>query len=114
MKHDNNKLSSSAAKTNHDDEIIGAALSRGLVQSEITHAEECPGPEEIAAVVEGNAAADERDRVLKHISACPDCYELFLLTVELHNDVEKTVEWEKVEQMAKVARNEARQNEAKT
>jgi len=72
-----------------NDERMGAALSRGLAGIAEFEPAQCPGAEEIAAVVEGAAPARVKDRLLKHISACVDCYESFLLTVELHKKGEE-------------------------
>lgn len=82
--------SSLPMKSDSNDERMGAALSRGLtaaVEFELDQCAEfpeCPAPEEIAALVEGTASAQEKDRLFKHISACPACYESFMLTMELH------------------------------
>ncbi len=72
-----------------NDERMGAALSRGLAGTPMTEPEPCPGAEEIAAVVEGTAPTQVRDRLLKHISACTACYKSFMLTVELHKEEEE-------------------------
>lgn len=71
-----------------NDERLGAALSRGLAGTAEFEPGQCPGAEEIAAVVEDSAPAKVRDRLLKHISACADCYDSFMLTVELHKKEE--------------------------
>lgn len=77
-----------------NDERLGAALSRGLTAAaefepgQCAEFSECPAAEEIAAIVEGAAPAKEKDRLFKHISACADCYESFMLTVELHKKEE--------------------------
>ncbi len=81
-----------------NDERLGAALSRGLAgpaefqqdpYSEFPEVPGCPTAEEIAALIQGVAPAKERDRLLKHISACADCYESFMLALELHKETKK-------------------------
>lgn len=76
--------------TKDKDKLIGAALTRGLAQAGIRGeaGSDHPDPETFAAVVEGTVHGDERDRILKHISACDTCYETFLLTTELQADLE--------------------------
>ncbi|MCX6581695.1 MAG: hypothetical protein NT166_16110 [Candidatus Aminicenantes bacterium] len=71
-----------------NDERMGAALSRGLAGTAEFELAQCPRAEEIAAVVEGAAPARVKDRLLKHISTCTDCYESFMLTVELHKQAD--------------------------
>ncbi|HLP46732.1 MAG TPA: hypothetical protein VK469_12320 [Candidatus Kapabacteria bacterium] len=106
MKNDKDKISSSGKPDCEDDEIIGAALSRGLARSGNIRTDRCPGPGEIAAVVEGNASVGEKDRILKHVNACTDCYELFLLTVELYHDEDCVENIEPVEEMDIVPKRE--------
>ncbi|MDQ1351343.1 MAG: hypothetical protein QG657_1645 [Acidobacteriota bacterium] len=78
-----------------NDERLGAVLARGLTAAagfepgQCTEFSECPAAEEIAALVEGAAPAKEKDRLFKHISACADCYESFMLTMESHKKVEE-------------------------
>lgn len=80
------------------DKLIGAALARGLVQSGARGEAgmDHPDPETIAAVVEGMVQGDERDGILKHISACDTCYDTFLLTAELQKDGESKKEKQKI------------------
>ncbi|MCP4158004.1 MAG: hypothetical protein GY757_60410, partial [bacterium] len=66
------------------DGLLGSALSAELTRM---GKDQCLEPEEIAVLVEGNVTEGERDRLLKHISACESCYDVFLLTSELQTDV---------------------------
>lgn len=75
------------------DERLGSVLSRGLAQLETGY---CPEPESIAAVVEGTVAIEERDRLLKHVTACDTCYEMFLLTSQLQEEEESKKETHKI------------------
>jgi len=72
------------------DKLLGAALARGLVKTGTPgeSGTDHPDPETIATVIEGIVYGDERDRILKHISACDTCYDTFLLTAELQGDVD--------------------------
>ena len=49
----------------------------------------CPSTEEIAALADGSLQGAERDKLLRHISSCPDCYEVFSLTTELASSPSK-------------------------
>lgn len=88
MKNNKNKLSSTGMNMSNDDMIVGTALSLGLVQPGKAGINQCPETEDIAAVVEGIAPAINRNEILAHVSTCPDCYESFLLAVELLNNAE--------------------------
>lgn len=94
MKKDN-KSSSLEWNSSTNDEKIGTALSRGLAGLETLEMAQCPGPEEIAAVVEGTVSDEERDRVLKHVSGCDACYDMFLLTTQLQKKEEEESKEEK-------------------
>jgi hypothetical protein len=37
----------------------------------------CPSDEEVAALLDGTLAEADRDRVARHVAACPDCFELY-------------------------------------
>jgi hypothetical protein len=78
------------------DERLGNVLSRGLAQSKTGETGHCLEPELIAAVVEGTVTGEERDRILRHISACDTCYEMFLLTSELQEEGEIRQETHKI------------------
>jgi hypothetical protein len=46
--------------------------------------DQCPSPEDIAALVEGRITGQKRDEIMKHISSCHACRETFILAAELH------------------------------
>lgn len=75
-------------KKNNDIERLGAVLSRGLIRqgTRDTLDTKHPNAETIASVIEGIITGNERDELLKHISACDSCYETFLLTSELQDN----------------------------
>ncbi|MCU0287043.1 MAG: hypothetical protein MUF15_11685 [Acidobacteria bacterium] len=106
MKQNRNK-SSVNIKAGHDDEIIGTALSRELpfTRPGIIEGHECPTPEDIAAILEGQVSPRKKDLILKHLSTCDDCYELFLLTAGLYENQKKEVLLDKLikkEKMPKI------------
>lgn len=77
------------------DEALGSLLSSELVRQDTG---ECPGPADLADVVEGTASTELKERVLKHVSACESCYETFMLTTELHGEqqIDEVVEREQI------------------
>ena len=92
MKKDKN-ISLSLSRS---DERLGTVLSRGLAKSKTGETGHCLEPESIAAVVEGTVTGEERDRILKHVSACDTCYKMFLLTSELQKEEESQQETHKI------------------
>lgn len=68
-----------------EQELLGSILSAGLNDAGTAG---CPDEESIATVVEGSVSPVQRDLLLKHISACDDCYETYLLTAELRQEEE--------------------------
>lgn len=46
----------------------------------------CPTDSEIAAFLDGALKGEDRDRVVHHLNACPDCYALFVETAEILDD----------------------------
>lgn len=64
---------------------LGMALSDRIGQGEPQRGD-CPDAGIIAAAAEGNLDETEKDRVFKHLSLCEDCYETFLMTVELQKE----------------------------
>jgi hypothetical protein len=66
-------------------ERLGSLLSGGLAAAE-NNSDRCLSTEEIAILVEGNIIGSERDRMMKHLSACNECYETYLLASELYED----------------------------
>ena len=63
-----------------DKDKLGRMLADKLIRPE---GESCPSTEDIAALADGSVQGAERDRLLRHISACSDCYAAFSLTTEL-------------------------------
>jgi hypothetical protein len=63
-----------------DKDKLGRMLARKLQRPE---GETCPSTEDIAALAEGSVHGAERDILLRHISACSDCYVVFSLTIEM-------------------------------
>lgn len=62
---------------------IGSLLSRQLAH---TDKGPCLQAADIAAVVDGTVSAPDKDRMLKHISACDACYDMFIMTSELQEE----------------------------
>lgn len=48
----------------------------------------CPEPEVLAAFIDGRLAGEERRRVVEHLDACGDCYELFSATLRFQGEAE--------------------------
>ncbi len=48
----------------------------------------CPSLEQLAALVDGRLEGGEHARVLAHLGTCPACYEVFLGTVEVVEELE--------------------------
>jgi len=92
MKKDKN----TSISLSSSDERLGTILSRGLAQSKTGETGHCLEPESIAAVVDGTITGEERDRILKHVSACDTCYEMFLLASELQKEEESQQETHKI------------------
>jgi len=59
---------------------LGIALSQNLQNNKQG---DCPTLEEIATLVEGNCSARERDHIMKHLSACKECYDTFILSSDI-------------------------------
>lgn len=89
MKDDKDKLSSSVGAS--VDERLGNVLSAGLLEAET---DECVDAEVIAGLVDGALPADneERDKVMKHLSSCDTCYEIYMLTAGLLAEEERKEE----------------------
>lgn len=73
-------------KGKQTDEIVGRAVSEGLSQ---VNNGVCPSVEEIACLCEGTLKNGEKDRIIKHVSACDECYEAFRLSLDM--TVQKSV-----------------------
>jgi hypothetical protein len=89
MKDDKSKLPSSVGAS--VDERLGNVLSAGLLEAET---DECVDAEVIASLVDGALPADnqERDKVMKHLSSCDTCYEIYKLTADLLAEEERKEE----------------------
>lgn len=67
------------------DERFGDVLSAGLREVG-DKTDQCPFPEDIAALVDGRITGQKRDEIMKHISSCDACCETFILAAELHKE----------------------------
>lgn len=67
------------------DERFGDVLSASLREAG-DRTDQCPLPEDIAALVEGRITGHKRDEIMKHISSCDACCETFILAAELHKE----------------------------
>lgn len=81
MEKDIDKLSVLDAEA----ECLGDLLSAALREPG-DGTEQCPLPEDIAALVDGRIVGEKRDIIMKHISSCDACCETFFLATELHLD----------------------------
>lgn len=66
---------------NNRDEILGSSLSHALGQK--SNDEQCPVPEETAALIDGVLVGEERDKLLGHLAVCSRCREAFIIASEL-------------------------------
>lgn len=89
MRDDKDELSSSVGVS--VDERLGNVLSAGLLEAETG---ECVDAEVIAGLVDGalSAGNEERDKVMKHLSSCDTCYEIYMLAAGLLADEERKAE----------------------
>jgi len=67
------------------DERFGDVLSASLKEAGDS-TDQCPSPEDIAALVEGRITGQKKDEIMKHISSCDTCCETFILASELHKE----------------------------
>lgn len=81
MEKDKDKLSVLEAV----DERFGDVLSASLREVG-DRTDQCPFPEDIAALVDGRITGQKRDEIMKHISSCDACCETFILAAELHKE----------------------------
>ncbi len=63
-----------------DKDKLGRFLAGEL---KLRNGESCPSAEDIAALAEGRLQGAERDRLLRHVSSCADCYDVYMLTMKL-------------------------------
>jgi hypothetical protein len=87
MKDDKNKSSLSIEAGAAVNERLGSVLAAGLKEAEPG---ECLNPEIIAGLVDGTLPVDseERDEIMKHLSACDSCCEIYLLSAGLQEEEE--------------------------
>lgn len=52
--------------------------------------ETCVTPTGLAAFLEGNLTGEERDRMVRHLNRCPDCFERYTQTARLLDAIEET------------------------
>lgn len=81
MEKDKDKLSVLEAV----DERFGDVLSASLREVG-DRTDQCPPPEDIAALVDGRITGQKRNEIMKHISSCDACCETFILAAELHKE----------------------------
>ncbi len=70
------------------DKLLGKKLSVTIAGTAVE--EPCPDLEKIAALVDQRLSADERDRLMKHLAGCSDCYQLYTLTAEMAKPEKRT------------------------
>ena len=80
-----------ASSHSESDERLGTLLSDGL-SADGHSSGQCLSSEDIAVLVEGNLIGSERDRMMKHLAACDDCREIYLLAAELHDEENQKVQ----------------------
>lgn len=51
----------------------------------------CATPADLAAFLEGNLKGEERDRMVRHLNRCPDCFERYTGTARLLDAIEEEV-----------------------
>ena len=51
--------------------------------------ETCVTPTDLAAFLEGNLTGEERDRMVRHLNRCPDCFERYTQTARLLDAIEE-------------------------
>lgn len=56
----------------------------------------CPSEEHLAAFLDGNLNAADRDAVMGHVSSCDDCHELFTEIINIQEELSKEEEPSKV------------------
>ncbi|MFA7059580.1 MAG: zf-HC2 domain-containing protein [Pedobacter sp.] len=79
-----NPTNNDAAACTDRDTALGKSLSGALAK--LTHSEPCPPIEELAAMKDGTLAGAERDRLLRHMSVCDRCREIFVMVHSLSQE----------------------------
>jgi Putative zinc-finger len=84
MTEDKHKLSLLGGATGAEDaeQHLGRLLSQKLGDGSFEQ-HNCLSSEDIAALVDGSLPEEERDEMMKHLSTCNSCYEVYLLTANL-------------------------------
>ena len=57
------------------DRALGVFIAKNLKKD--SDVEQCPPIEDIAALVDGKLEGKEKEKIVAHITACQDCYEIF-------------------------------------
>ena len=60
------------------DRELGTFIAKNL--KEDRDMGQCPSIEDIAALIDGKLKGSEKDKIMAHITDCPDCYEIFSQT----------------------------------
>lgn len=63
------------------DSIIGTAVSRAIAGA--SPADQCPPAEQLAVLVDGCVAEEERDSLLGHMAVCDRCRDIYILAHDL-------------------------------
>lgn len=66
------------------DTIIGSAISNAMASA--SPADQCPTAEQLAVLVDANAAEEERDNLLGHMAVCNRCRDIYLLAHDLSSE----------------------------
>ena len=72
-------------RLNERDAMVGRFLSKAINKEKAEDA--CPYTETIAAFIDGRLDQEEREKMMRHLSACDKCYELFSETIRVIEDV---------------------------
>ena len=57
------------------DRALGVFIAKNLKKD--SDVKQCPSIEDIAALVDGKLDGEEKEKIVAHITACQDCYEIF-------------------------------------
>jgi len=74
-------------RLNERDAMIGRFISKAINKEKAEDA--CPYTETIAAFIDGRLKGEEREKIIRHLSACNKCYELFSETIKTMEDVSR-------------------------
>lgn len=70
-----------------DELLIGQALSRHILKSKQVSI--CPTLEDLSLLIEEKLSGQKRDEVMGHLAKCKDCYETYLLSLQLSRPAKK-------------------------